>query len=175
MTRVIFILRSLSHFNFSSTVGFGAGFFEKLKIKQCNRPTKLYEMPTHSELGDPEPYVFTQTDMIVQLCSNRDFVNRWVFKTDSFPRTSHDDDPGGAGIRKMISEERIYDISSAVRDWATVTDVHSGFQRLDGRNLMGFMDAVSQPDRLKSDIIWTTSVDETGFSCIRHLYGFSKN
>ena len=53
-----------------------------------------------------------------------------------------------------------HDISTAVSDWAIVTDVHAGFQRVDGRNLMGFNDGISNVDRLKNDVIWTNKQDE---------------
>jgi len=151
----------VSDFNFSVTVGFGIGFFEKQKIDPKNRPRRLYEMPLHEDLGDPVQYQFTQTDMILQLCSTKDFVNRWVFKTDSYPITPSEEWWYQAGRPKHNREEKIYDISTAVSEWAIVTDVHSGFQRLDGRNLMGFMDGISQPQRLKNDVIWTTWNDET--------------
>jgi len=152
----------LTDFTFSATVGFGIGFFEKLKIDRKHCPRRLYEMPLHSDLGDPEQYLFTQTDMILQLCSNKDFVNRWVFKTDSYPITPSEERRHEAGGQKSNAEEKIYDISAAVSEWAIVTDIHSGFQRLDGRNLMGFVDGISQPERLGNDVIWTTGNDEIG-------------
>ena len=43
---------------------------------------------------------------------------------------------------KPNAEKKSYDISAAVSEWAIVTDIHSGFQRLDGRNLMGFVDGI---------------------------------
>ena len=152
----------LTEFAFSATMGFGMGFFEKLKIDRKYCPRSLYEMPSHAELGDPEEYLFTQTDMILQLCSNSDFVNRWVFKTDSFPITPSEELIYQGSRPKQNELEKSYDISTAVSEWAIVADVHSGFQRLDGRNLMGFIDGISQPERLKNDVIWTTGNDETG-------------
>jgi deferrochelatase/peroxidase EfeB len=152
----------LTDFSFSATVGFGIGFFEKLKIDRKYFPRRLNEMPDHVDLGDPVQYFFTQTDMILQLCSKTDFVNRWVFKTDSYPITPSEEGMSVAGHPKQNSEEKIHDISTAVREWAFVTDVHSGFQRLDGRNLMGFMDGISQPERLRNDVVWTTGNDEIG-------------
>ncbi len=119
-------------------------------------------MPLHTDLGDPEQYLFTQTDMIVQLCSKMDFVNHWVFKTDSYPITPSEEWRNLAGGPKQNAEEKIHDINTAVSEWAIVTDVHSGFQRLDGRNLMGFMDGISQPERLRNDDVWTTGNDEIG-------------
>jgi Dyp-type peroxidase family len=152
----------LKDYNFSATLGFGISFFEKLGIRLDRRPKKLYRMPDHEELGDPIPYVFTQTDLIMQLCSTKDFVNRLLFKTDIYPSTS-------ANQMRKIPDQRkkgvsiggqVHDISSALKGWAIVTDIHSGFQRLDGRNLMGFIDGISQPDRLNNNIVWTTSDDE---------------
>ena len=91
-----------------------------------------------------------------------DFVNRWVFKTDSYPITPSEEWRNLAGGPKQNAEEKIHDINTAVSEWAIVTDVHSGFQRLDGRNLMGFMDGISQPERLRNDDVWTTGNDEIG-------------
>ena len=60
-------LLSLSNFNFSSTIGFGIGFFEKLDIARTNQPNNLKEMPDNFGLGDSNPYVLRQTDFILQL------------------------------------------------------------------------------------------------------------
>ena len=149
---------SLSRFNFSSTIGFGIGFFEKLELGPKKRPRRLYSMPDHAELGDSVPYVFNQTDMIVQVCSTNDYVNRWVLKTDSYPMTSNDEKTQYSGPGKQ--SERIQDIITALQDWAFVTDLHSGFQRLDGRNLLGFVDGISQPNRLTNNVTWTTANEE---------------
>ena len=89
-------------------------------------------------------------------------MNRWVFKTDSYPITPFEERRYERGGLKQNAEEKIYDISAAVSEWAIVTDIHSGFQRLDGRNLMGFVDGISQPERLGNDVIWTTGNDEIG-------------
>jgi Dyp-type peroxidase family len=148
----------LSKFNFSATIGFGFGFFEKLDIDLKNRPRKLFEMPFHMDLGDPVQYTFSQTDMILQLCSTTDFVNRWVLKTDVYPMMPSQERKYLQPLQ-MVSEE-IHDVSTALKNWAIITDLHSGFQRLDGRNLLGFPDGISQPERLSNDIIWTTKNDE---------------
>ena len=46
-------------------------------------------------------------------------------------------------------------------DWAKITDIHSGFHRSDGRNLMGFYDGISNPDPLIEDI-WMSGYGENG-------------
>ena len=73
----------LSKFNFSSTIGFGIGFFTKLNIIQANRPNTLKEMPDNAELGDPTQYTLLQTDFIIQLGADTDYVNRWVFQNST--------------------------------------------------------------------------------------------
>jgi Dyp-type peroxidase family len=149
----------LLEFNFSATIGFGSGFFSKQHINR-NVPSKLCEMPFHIDIGDQAQYVFTQTDMIIQLCSTRDFVNRWVLENDTFPMTFADEDKGHLVRQRQDSARKPHDIATCIKGWAFITDVHSGFQRLDGRNLMGFGDGISQPDRLRNNVIWTTKDDE---------------
>ena len=56
----------LSDFNFSATLGFGIGFFEKLKISSKNYPKSLKEMPMHMGLYDKKPYKIFQTDFIIR-------------------------------------------------------------------------------------------------------------
>ena len=53
------------------------------------------------------------------------------------------------------------DIYTAINRWATITDIHTGFQRIDGRNLLGFNDGISNPIRFSNDVIWTTKQDES--------------
>jgi hypothetical protein len=43
-----------------------------------------------------------------------------------------------------------------------VTDFHACFQRIDGKNLLGFNDGISNPFRLSNSVIWTTKEDEGG-------------
>jgi Dyp-type peroxidase family len=133
----------LSHFSWSATVGFGQGFFDRLGIPPERRPARLSGMPDHVGLGDTIPYSLGQTDMILQLGSSNSFVNRWVLENTLEPAAGED----------------VKDIVSAVAGWATITDVHSGFQRTDGRNLQGFNDGVSNPRALSplfDEVVWST-------------------
>ena len=64
-------------------------------------------------------------------------------------------------------EECVPDIVSAIEEWATIIDIHAGFQRIDGRNLMGFNDGVSNPrpgkddkGKLFDEKVFTTKDDE---------------
>jgi Dyp-type peroxidase family len=197
-------------FNFSSTIGFGYGFFEKLAIPENKRPKKLREMPDHEELGDVTPYSLAQTDMIIQLGSTTDFVNRWVLENTLQPdndeaiekllkkqkegklnnetekkilrKLLEDTSPEGLApslkdgervctdgqVLSSDEEECVPDIVSALAGWATITDVHAGFQRIDGRNLLGFNDGVSNPrpgkddkGNLFDDKVFTTKDDES--------------
>jgi Dyp-type peroxidase family len=144
----------LSKFHFSATIGFGIGFFDLLEIPAAKRPKKLRAMPDHEELGDVTPYSLGQTDMIIQLGSSSDFVNRWSLENVLQPLAPSEED-------KAMPEPE--DIVSAIAGWATITDVHAGFQRLDGRNLQGFNDGVSNPRRLSAlfdELVWTTEADE---------------
>jgi Dyp-type peroxidase family len=163
----------LSRFNFSATIGFGIGFFEKLKVKREKIPKNLYEMPNHIGLLDPIQYKLLQTDMIIQLGSSKDFVNRWVFESDIYPTAVVDGKKNyqQSNYHNFLSGKNqdykktdimggVHDVFTAIRNWAIVTDVHSGFQRMDGRNLMGFYDGISNVDRLQNDVVWTTREDE---------------
>jgi Dyp-type peroxidase family len=202
-------------FNFSATIGFGASFFEQLDIPVKKRPKKLREMPDYEELGDVAPYSLGQTDLIIQLGSTKDFVNRWVLENSLQP----DDDeaiekllkkqragtlnsetekkilkgllenttPEGVALNdderccadgQVLSsdeEECIPDIVSAIQGWATITDVHAGFQRIDGRNLMGFNDGVSNPkpdddNGIFEKVVLTTKYDEENEELTRGTY-----
>jgi Dyp-type peroxidase family len=161
---------SLSDFNFSATIGFGIGFFNKLNL--INRPRRLYEMPDHIGLGDIVPYTLRQTDMIIQIGSTSYFANRWVLNGEHYPLPANMikkysqqsikwRDRAYSQDKKNVNDFGVHDIYSATREWAMVTDVHSGFQRLDGRNLMGFRDGISQPrGHLLDRTVWTTTEDE---------------
>jgi Dyp-type peroxidase family len=153
---------SLSDFNFSATIGFGIGFFGKLNIDDRNIPKKLKSMPDHSQLADLVPYSLPQTDFIIQLGSKDDYVNRWVFQNHVGIRKN--DEKIAAFNSKMgrygsVSKDHNdpQDISDALNYWAMTIDLHAGFQRLDGKNLLGFNDGVSNPFRLSNKVIWTTS------------------
>lgn len=194
-----------STFCFSSTIGFGNGFFEKLEIPKEKQPKKLRDMPDHDEMGDVTPYSLGQTDLIIQLGSTKDFVNRWVLENTVQPDL--EDEPLEALLKKQRNgplkdkeeedilknlldettpkgspslkqgervctdgqilsadeEECVPDIITAIAGWATITDIHGGFQRIDGRNLLGFNDGVSNPkpgSELFDEIVFTTKEDE---------------
>ena len=193
----------VDRFNFSATIGFGASFFEQLGIPMNKRPKKLREMPDHEQLGDVAPYSLGQTDLIIQLGSTKDFVNRWVLENSLQPNDDEaiqkllkkqregtlnnetekmllkelleDTTPEGVTLKDgerccadgqvlpSAEEECTPDIVSAIEGWATITDVHAGFQRVDGRNLMGFNDGVSNPkpgDGIFEKVVLTTKDDE---------------
>ena len=138
-------------YKFSATLGFGIGFFEKLKITSDNCPKKLRRMPSHVGLLDPSPYTLAQTDLLIQLCSTSDFVNQWVFE-NALHSSSNSSLQKGAP-----------DVVTAINEWGIVIDIHAGFQRIDGRNLMGFNDGISNPDRLVNDVIWITEQESSRF------------
>jgi Dyp-type peroxidase family len=197
-------------FKFSSTIGFGYGFFEKLGIPENKRPKKLREMPDHEKLGDITQYSLAQTDIIIQLGSTKDFVNRWVLENTLQPDEDEiiekllkkqkegklNNETEKKILKKLLEdttpesmtpplkdgervctdgqvlssdeEECVPDIVSAIAGWATITDVHAGFQRIDGRNLMGFNDGVSNPrpgkddkGKLFDEKVFTTKDDES--------------
>lgn len=173
----------VTDYKFSATVGFGLGFFDLLNIRMEKRPKRLREMPDHIGLGDPTPYSLSQTDLIIQIASNADHVNRWVFENtiqaqqqdEALRKDAKQDCPEGVVLmpnQRCCPDGQILekgqkctpDITSALEGWATVEDVHAGFQRLDGRNLMGFNDGVSNPspgDGASFDnVVWTNKEDE---------------
>ena len=148
----------LSNFNFSFTIGFGSGFFKKLDISEKNRPKNLKNI---------SPYTLQQTDFIIQLGANNDFVNRWVFQNRTGIAKKNGVSKGSGytnQLRRNISEirdEDPSDIYTAIKNWATITDIHAGFQRIDGKNLLGFNDGISNPVRFLNDVIWTNKNDES--------------
>ena len=157
----------LSKFNFPLHC-FGLGFFEKLNIVQKNRPRNLKEMPNYSELGDMTPYTLQQTDFIIQLgaygrlCS---IGGCFKIKQELSKRKRRNQDDT---YHKQLGpstlepdDEDSPDIYTSINRWATITDIHTGFQRIDGRNLLGFNDGISNPIRFSNDVIWTTKQDES--------------
>jgi Dyp-type peroxidase family len=151
----------LSVFNFTSTIGFGQPFFEKLDIPRWNRPNFLHSMPNHLELGDPLAYTLRQTDILIQLASSSDYINRWIYEYSS-ETSGH-----GVGSSSTFSsyaeaDTQKADIVSAIQEWASVQDLHVGFQRVDGRNLLGFKDGISNPHGLQlNDVVWTIEAEES--------------
>ena len=149
----------LTRFNFTATIGFGKTFFRKLDImKKC--PVDLFDLPPYYEIGDKSPYVLPQTDMILQLASNNYVVNKMVLQNSNYLTSDN----------KFLSRDQNYpvspeggplDVMQAINGWAKVIDVHNGFHRADGRNLMGFYDGISNPDRLVNNSIWING-DEKG-------------
>jgi Dyp-type peroxidase family len=177
-------------FNFSATIGFGKGFFDQLNIPNVKRPQRLREMPDDNVLGDPSPFSLGQTDLVIQLGSTQDHINRWVLENtiQAIETQNGEDCPGGVNPTtsqrccpdgQVVDDPKIPpqppydldslctpDIISAIEGWATITEVNAGFQRMDGRNLMGFNDGVSNPtpgSGLPFDnVVWINQSDVTG-------------
>ena len=109
----------------------------------------------------------TSDGFLIQLGANEDYVNRWVFqnqvgiiKKTEREKIPHISMQPGHYISKDMDDKDPPDIYAAIESWAKITDIHSGFQRLDGKNLLGFNDGISNPFRLSNDVIWTTRQDE---------------
>ena len=64
---------------------------------------------------------------------------------------------------------------NSITGWAQITDVHFGFQRTDGRNLMGFYDGISNPDRMNNKNVWLDGDYVSGKFRDGTFYGVSKN
>ena len=153
----------LKEFNFSATLGFGIGFFDKLGVPDSQRPKKIKSMPNHAGLGDVARYSLSQTDLIVQLGSTSDFINRWIFENDYRPHSEYSELKRNKKAQEQKEDPQ--DIVTAINEWAIVTDIHVGFQRMDGRNLMGFNDGISNPSPGSGEkfdsVVWTTEKDES--------------
>jgi Dyp-type peroxidase family len=168
---------------FRATIGFGLSFFDRLNISTDKRPKNLRIMPDHTELGDPTPYNIVQTDLIIQIASSEEFINRYVLENalqaaqqnEGTGKDRTTDCPEGFPLKpnqrccadgEIVdkSEKCTPDITSALEGWAIIVDVNDGFQRLDGRNLMGFNDGVSNlvpgSGSAFDDVVWTTKQDE---------------
>jgi Dyp-type peroxidase family len=170
-------------YNFSATVGFGLGFFDRLTISGDKRPKHLREMPDNTGLGDPSSYSLAQTDLIIQIASKESHINKWVLENtlqaqqenEGTEKDAKKDCPEGVDLKpnqrccpdgQIVEkgEKCTADITTALGGWATIVDVNVGFQRLDGRNLMGFNDGVSNPmpgsGAPFDHVVWTTKEDE---------------
>ena len=148
----------LSRFNFTGTIGFAKKFFKRINLlEKC--PRYLYDMPDHNELGDNSQYVLQQTDLILQLASNNYSVNKMVLQNDWYLHYPEKNLSRYSGSLSD-SKNRPLDISGAVKGWANISDIHAGFHRTDGRNLMGFHDGISNPDRLGNNTIWISGGKE---------------
>jgi Dyp-type peroxidase family len=141
----------LTKFNFTATVGFGKTFFKKLNLmKKC--PKNLHDLPIHYEIGDQFPYTLLQTDMILQLASSNHALNKMVLQNDQYLKPN--EGLVTKDLQYLNDTENGLDITDAIKGWAKITDVHFGFHRADGRNLMGFYDGISNPHRLTNNNIW---------------------
>ncbi len=153
------VMSPLSVFNFSATIGFGKSFFRKLNLlNKC--PKKLIDMPNQSFVGDNNPQnILSQTDILIQLCSSKYSLNNMVLQNDLY--LFYDSDYQEINSDYLSSSDLLVtDIMNAINGWATITDHHVGFLRTDGRNLKGFYDGISNPDRINNDVIWTSSNKE---------------
>ncbi len=150
------VRQKLSNYNFTATIGFGKTFFERWNLID-NCPENLYNMPDHSELGDSSSYKLPQTDIIIQILSSKYSLNAMLLQNDWFLHYSRDISPV-----YYKQENNTSDIITTIDGWAKITDVHTGFHRTDGRNLMGFQDGISNPDRLINDSVWISSDENNG-------------
>ena len=93
-------------------------------------------------------------------------MNRWIFQNSDVIIDKHKE------MRPNLYQEQLrkskpdqtqdvpQDILTAISGWAKITDIHTGFQRIDGKNLLGFNDGISNPDRLSNTVVWTTIKEE---------------
>ncbi|MGI9010207.1 MAG: Dyp-type peroxidase [Nitrososphaeraceae archaeon] len=152
------VMSPLSAFNFSATFGFGKSFFRKLNLlNKC--PNNLIGLPNHSDVGDHIPYMLQQTDIILQLCSESYSLNNMILQNDQY--LFYDNDYVEMKSKNFANcDNLISNILSGINGWAKMTDHHIGFLRTDGRNIKGFYDGISNPDRIMNDVIWTSSSEK---------------
>ena len=83
-------------------------------------------MPDHLELLDPVPYVLSQTDMILQIGSSKDFVNRKVL--NDYAYYLQEDQSAGYGVSEIQTKKDdggdITDIDCALREWAVIRKIY---------------------------------------------------
>ena len=153
------VMSPLSIFNFSATIGFGRLFFRKLNLlNKC--PKNLIDMPAQSFVDDNNSQtLLSQTDIIIQICSSKYSLNNMILQNDQY--LFYDSDYQEINSDYLSSSGLLVtDILNAINGWATIIDHHIGFLRTDGRNLKGFYDGISNPDRMNNDVIWTSSNEE---------------
>ena len=153
------VMSPLSIFNFSATIGFGKSFFRKLNLlNKC--PKNLIDMPAQSFVDDNNSQtLLSQTDIIIQICSSKYSLNNMILQNDQY--LFYDSDYQEINSDYLSSSGLLVtDILNAINGWATIIDHHIGFLRTDGRNLKGFYDGISNPDRMNNDVIWTSSNEE---------------
>jgi Dyp-type peroxidase family len=166
------VMSPLSVFNFSATIGFGRSFFQKLDLmSKC--PKKLIDIPNYSTAGDFSRYSLSQTDIIIQICSSKYSLNKMILQNDWY--LFYDNDYLERNSIKLSSSDLlVLDILEGINGWAKITDIHVGFLRTDGRNIKGFYDGISNPDRINNDVIWTSSNKEMNESADATYMVFNK-
>lgn len=155
------VMFPLSNFNFSATIGFGKSFFRKLNLlNKC--PNNLIDMPDQYFVrgnSNNSNNMLSQTDIIIQLCSSKYSLNSMILQNDRYLFYDSDYQEINSDYSSS-SSLLVTDIINAINGWATITDHHVGFLRTDGRNIKGFYDGISNPDRINNEVIWTSSSEK---------------